>query len=105
MSIFDFPEPLAFEWDKGNKERIWGKHKISAEECEEAIRVDKIFIQPDGAHSSKEMRFICISQTKDFKFLFIVFTIRNNLVRIISARNMHKKEQQFYEKKINLTKI
>lgn len=98
MDIIDLSQPLEFEWDDANKSKIWLKHKISAEQCEEAFATEQIFSQPDELHSHKENRYILISKIKQPKFLFIVFTIRKNKVRVISARNMHKKEQNFYEK-------
>lgn len=98
MNILDLPEPLEFEWDEANKKKIWAKHKVSAEECEEAFAGQEVFSQPDKLHSQKENRYILISKTKKLRFLFIVFTLRKNKVRVISARNMHKKEQSFYEK-------
>ena len=95
------PEPLEFEWDKANKEKIWLKHKVSAEECEEAFAIEQIFRQPDELHSDKESRYILIGKTKKLRFLFIVYTIMKNKVRVISARDMHRKEQDFYEEEAN----
>jgi len=99
MDIVDLPEPLEFEWDEANKIKIWLKHKISAEECEEAFSNEQIFRQADELHSIQENRYILISNTKKLRILFIVYTLRKNKVRVISARSMHKKEQSFYEKK------
>ena len=98
MDIVDLPEPLEFEWDEANKNKIWLKHKVSAEECEEAFAAEYLFRQPDNLHSNKESRHILISRTKKLKYLFIVFTVRKNKVRIVSARHMHKREIKFYEK-------
>lgn len=98
MDILDLPEPVEFEWDEANKKKIWLKHKVSAEECEEAFAGQEVFSQPDELHSQKENRYILINKTKKSRFLFIVFALRKNKVRVISARSMHKKEQNFYEK-------
>ncbi len=98
MDIVDLPEPLEFEWDEANKNKIWLKHKLSAEECEEAFSTEQIFRQADELHSDKENRYILIGNTKKSKKIFIIYTLRKNKVRVISARNMHKKEQNFYEK-------
>ena len=92
------PQPLEFEWDEANKKKIWLKHKVSVEECEEAFTTEYVFRQPDDLHSHKENRYILISKTKKSRFLFIVYTVRKNKVRVVSARSMHKKEQSFYEK-------
>ena len=94
----DLPKPLEFEWDEANKKKIWLKHKVSAEECEEAFATEHVFRQPDDLHSDKENRHILISKTRKVRFLFIVYTLRTNKARVVSARGMHKKEQNYYEK-------
>ena len=98
MDIVDLSRPLEFEWDEANKNKIWLKHKVSTGECEEAFSTEYLFKQPDELHSHKESRHILISKTKKARFLFIVYTLRKNKVRVVSARGMHKKEQDFYEK-------
>lgn len=103
--IVDLPEPLEFEWDEANKNKIVAKHKLTAAECEEAFANEYIFSQPDILHSKKEERYILISKTNKQKHLFIVYTLRKNKIRVISARSMHKKEQLFYEKEARIAKI
>lgn len=105
MPIFELFDPLAFEWDKGNREKNWTKHGVTTEECEEAFQDEYVFTQPDRLHAGAEERYILIGRTKNSRHLFIAFTIRNNCVRIISARNMHRKEILFYEKEARLAKI
>lgn len=92
------PQPLEFEWNEANKNKIWLKHKVSTEECEEAFSTEYLFRQSDDLHSHKESRHILISKTKKSRFLFIVYTLRKNKVRVVSARDMHKRELDFYEK-------
>jgi uncharacterized protein len=104
-NILDLPEPLEFEWDEPNKNKIWLKHKVSTEECEEAFLTEYVFTQPDALHSVSEERNILISKTKKGRILFIVYTLRKNKVRVVSARDMHKKEQIFYEKEADSSKI
>jgi uncharacterized DUF497 family protein len=96
--VIDIPEPIEFEWDAANKEKIWLKHRVSVEECEEAFMANLVFTQPDELHSGPEDRYILISKTKKDRYLFIVYTLRKHKVRVISARSMHKKEIAFYEK-------
>ena len=104
-NIVDIPQPVVFDWDEANKNKIWFKHKISTEECEEAFAAKYIFSQPDELHSGTEERNILISKTKKARVLFIVYTLRKNKVRVVSARDMHKREQSFYEKETRSTKI
>jgi hypothetical protein len=92
--IKDIPE---FEWDKGNKDKNWKKHHVKNEESEEAFFDEKKKILKDALHSGKETRYILLGKTKKKKILFIVFTIRNVKIRIISARNLNKKEVNLYE--------
>lgn len=93
-----FKNPLAFEWDEGNKDKNFVKHKVTNEECEEIFFDPKKKIAEDIFHSGKEQRNIVIGKTKLGRYLFLVFTIRNNKVRIISARDLSKKERFLYEK-------
>lgn len=92
-------EPHEFEWDKGNKDKNWLKHKVKNEECEEIFFDKKKKILKDVLHSGKEKRFIILGKTKKERLLFVVFTIRNKKVRVISARDVNKKEVILYEEK------
>lgn len=87
-----------FQWDKGNIDKNLLKHGISDQECEEVFFDHNKRILKDILHSGKEDRYILLGQTKLGRLLFIVFTIRNNKIRIISARNLNKKEKHLYEK-------
>ncbi len=92
------PSPIAFEWDQFNQKKIWMKHKVSLEECEEAFFDPAKKIFQDVLHSSTEPRHILLGKTKKQKILFIVFTLRKNRLRIISSRPLNKKEKPLYEK-------
>lgn len=105
IHYIEIPDPIAFEWDTGNREKNWVKHRVTSEECEEAFQSNDSFIQPDRLHTGLEDRYILIGRTRKLRYLFVAFTIRNNCVRVISARNMHKKEAVFYEEETRLAKI
>ena len=88
-----------FEWDPGNRAKC-EKHGLS-------VSVKSLFsrplaILPDAAHSEGERRFLAIGRTENRRGVFIVFTLRRKddevLIRPISARYMHKKEIEAYEK-------
>lgn len=87
-----------FDWDDGNAEKNWTKHNVTPEECEGAFNDNFLLILPDKIHSQKETRYHALGKTINNKFLFIAFTVRNNQIRIISARNMNKKERKIYDK-------
>jgi len=87
-----------FEWDKWNTDKIRDKHKVEYFECEEVFFDDGKVILKDVLHSGNEERYILIGKTKKDKLLFIVFTIRNEKIRVVSARPTNKKEARLYEK-------
>ncbi|OGI94651.1 hypothetical protein A3A03_01270 [Candidatus Nomurabacteria bacterium RIFCSPLOWO2_01_FULL_40_18] len=91
-------EVSGFEWDAGNREKNLVKHNVTNEECEESFFDQKKIIMKDVPHSESEERYTLIGQTKQKRLLHIVFTVRNNRVRIISARNLNKKHYRLYEK-------
>jgi len=92
------PKVLVFEWDKWNLDKSYEKHSISPKETEDIFISEELFVLPDIKHSQKEKRFIALGRTQDGKNLFVIFTLRNKKIRIISARKMHKKEVEKYEK-------
>jgi uncharacterized protein len=91
---------LEFDWDEGNREKC-EKHGLSIREIESLFQ-SPLSVFPDPEHSSKEERFIGIGKTDEDRSVFIVFTLRRRdeavLIRPISARYMHKKEIDHYEK-------
>ena len=83
---------IGFEWDKDNTEKNWRKHRVSASECEEIFLNHPLVLANDIKHSEKENRFYALGQTNGGRKLFIVFTIRLNLIRVISARDEPKRK-------------
>lgn len=92
------PEPITFNWDKGNTEKNEKKHGISVKEIEQAFNNDPKIVFSDESHSLKEKRYGMYGITNKNIRLSIVFTIRNERVRVITARQMSKKERRAYEK-------
>lgn len=92
------PEPITFEWDKGNREKNEKKHDVFAKEIEQAFDNDPKIIFSDELHSLKEKRYGMYGITSEHKQLSIVFTIRKEKIRVITARVMSKKERRAYEK-------
>ena len=97
----ELPEELAqctgFQWDAGNVDKSWDRHRVSPGECEEVIFQRPVLIAPDRAHSQKEPRYAALGQTAGGRRLTIVFTIRGTLIRVISARAMSRRERRVYE--------
>jgi uncharacterized protein len=95
-----FPDPLEFEWDDGNKDKNWLKHGVRQAEAEEVFFDVHKKLAKDVLHSTtNEARYILLGVTKGKRLLFIVFTLRGDKVRVISARDAHKKERPLYETK------
>ena len=74
----------------------WSKHRVSMSECEEIFFNQPLIVADDEKHSGDEKRFYALGKTDRGKRLFIVFTLRDNKIRIISARGMSKKERSIY---------
>lgn len=90
------PEPINFEWDEGNWDKNL-KHKVYANEAEEIFFNEPIVLLPDKKHStSEEARFHALGKTNKGRKLLIVFTIKEDKIRIISARDMDNKERLRY---------
>lgn len=86
-----------FQWDKGNIEKN-KKHNVEDKEAEEAFLDDGKVILKDELHSTGlEERFIILGKTKRNRLLYVVFTQRDDKLRIISARDINKKEVYLYE--------
>jgi uncharacterized DUF497 family protein len=90
-------ECTGFEWDEGNLLKNWEKHRVSASECEQVFFNRPLVTLPDRAHSQVEPRFYALGQTDAARYLFIVFTVRNDLIRVISARDMRRRERKVFE--------
>jgi len=95
------PEMLAkctgFEWDKYNSEKIKKKHDVISFECEQVFFNLPVIAGDDEKHSETENRFYVLGQTDSGRLLFLVFTVRKDKLRVISARDMNKKERRVYQ--------
>ncbi len=85
-----------FDWDVGNKEKNL-KHGVYASECEQVFFNEPLVILDDPKHSAAEDRFAAFGQTDLGRTLVVVYTPRGTLIRIISARDMNRRERDFYE--------
>ncbi|MBN2078043.1 MAG: BrnT family toxin [Spirochaetes bacterium] len=97
MEELDFSNLTGFDWDDGNLNKNWDMHRVSSGECEEVFFNEPFFTYCDERHSGKENRFFLLGETGEKRPLFVVFTIRKSLIRVISARDMSRKERNVYE--------
>jgi len=86
-----------FDWDEGNLVKNWERHRVSASECEQIFFNRPLVTSSDPRHSAEEVRFFALGHTDGGRLLFVVFTVRKQRIRVISARNMSRKERKVYE--------
>lgn len=91
------PVPLFFDWDEGNLEKNWKTHEVHFQECEQVFSNEPIKVFQDKSHSKIEERFLAYGQTNSKRKLAVVFTVRQEKIRVISARDQNKKERRLYE--------
>lgn len=89
-----------FDWDKGNIKKNWERHRVSHIECEEVFFNQPCVVKADEPDSRAEDRYYVLGKTDNGHLLFVVFTIRHNKIRVISARDMNKKERRLYNEQI-----
>lgn len=88
-----------FDWDSGNAEKNWLRHRVLRNECEDVFFNPRVVVN-DIKHSKQETRYLVLGITNLGRLLFLTVTIRGKKIRIISARDMHKKERLKYEREI-----
>jgi uncharacterized DUF497 family protein len=94
----DLSECVGFQWDEGNSQKNWDKHRVTGSECEQVFFNQPLLVKDDVSHSKTESRYYALGRTDANRQLFLVFTVRENLVRVISARDMGRRERKVYEK-------
>jgi len=98
--VADHDDPLGqctgFEWDDANVEKNWDRHQVTPEEAEDVFFNEPLVVQGDVRHSHREKRYHALGQTGLGRPLFVAFTIRRDLIRVISVRDMTRREQNFY---------
>jgi len=92
-----FSEPKGFDWDEGNIKKNWEKHKVTYLECEEVFFNEPTVVEQNKTHALTEERYYVLGETNAGRLLFVVFTMRGDKIRVISARDMNKKERRYYK--------
>jgi uncharacterized DUF497 family protein len=87
----------SFDWDEGNLLKNWEKHRVAPSECEQVFFNQPFTVASDDIHSTTESRLYALGRTDQGRFLFLVITIRGESIRVISARDMNKRERKVYE--------
>jgi len=97
MIAFDGIE--GFEWDDGNSRKSADKHGVTQAEAEQVFFNEPLLVTADARHSTSESRFHSLGRTDADRLLHVTFTLRQEgtRLRVISARDMHRKERARYE--------
>jgi uncharacterized DUF497 family protein len=82
-----------------SKTRLTQKHGVSMAEAEQVFFNTPLLVLEDIKHNRRELRFHALGKTNRVRLLHITFTLHreNERVRVISARDMHRKERTIYE--------
>lgn len=99
MDLDQLSACTGFEWDEGNSEKNWAKHRVARSECEQVFFNLPFVVADDQKHSQDDPRYYALGQTDRGRKLFVVFTIRSNFIRVISARDMNRNEKRIYDEK------
>ena len=90
---------VGFDWDAGNERKSVEKHVVSRFEAEQVFFDEPLLVLEDVKHSDVEARYHALGKADSGRLLHITFTLRESdtLIRVISARDMHRKERKVYE--------
>jgi uncharacterized DUF497 family protein len=106
VSVRRSKDPLesctGFDWDEANMRKNWDLHQVTPEEAEDIFFNDPLIVRSDEQKSRREKRYWAVGQTSTGRRLFAAFTVRRNLIRVISVRDQNRRESEFctrYEEK------
>jgi len=97
--MINWKQITGFDWDAGNERKSIDKHEVSRFEAEQVFFNYPLLVLADQKHSQNEARYHALGMSDDARLLHITFTLRSDdtLIRVISARDMHRKERNTYE--------
>jgi uncharacterized protein len=91
---------MSFEWNPAKAEINLAKHGVSFDEAQVAFDDPLYLVFPDPAHSVGEQRFLLLGESKPGRLLLVAYTERQNVTRLISAREATKRERRMYESEL-----
>ena len=97
--MIDWSRIEGFDWDEGNSRKSVDKHGVGQTEAEQVFLNEPLLVVEDWQHGGQEIRFHALGRTDARRLLHVTFTLRraSSLIRVISARPMHRKERAVYE--------
>ena len=93
----DLAQCRGFQWDEGNTEKNWVQHQVSQGEAEPVFFNRPLMVVAGEQRAEFTRRYYALGHTDASRLLFMVFTIRDDLIRVISARPMSRRERRVYE--------
>jgi uncharacterized DUF497 family protein len=96
MNILYTLQDVAFEWDSKKAIANFRKHKIKFELAAEAF-FDPFVCYLDEQIVGSELRERLVGLTTTWQLLLVVYVMRGDVIRIISARMVTKVEREIYE--------
>ena len=100
MNIYALRGVIGFDWNEANIKHI-AEHDVTPEEAEEVFSDEDNVLDEDIEHSIVEKRFLIIGKTEKARLLYQIFTKWGDKIRVISSRDINKKEVHLYEKKVS----
>lgn len=98
MGIDPLENCIGFDWDESNALKNWERHRVTPEEAEDVFFHEPLVVRSDVRHSRDEKRYYALGQTAGGRRLFVAFTVRGKLIRVISVREMNRNETETYER-------
>lgn len=87
---------MNFEYDPRKAQTNWVKHGVSFAEAE-FVFFDPLAIHDIDPDSLVEERFIALGMSNSGVLLVVVYTMRGDIFRLISARRATRREAKVYE--------
>jgi uncharacterized DUF497 family protein len=87
-----------FDWDEANVQKNWDRHRVTPEEAEDVFFHEPLIVRSDVRHARSEKRYYALGQASSGRYLFVSFTIRRKEIRVISVRDMNRREKDAYGK-------
>jgi len=99
QTMLNLEHITGFDWDDGNARKNDDKHGVSMAQAEQVFFNVPLLLLGDARHSQQELRYHALGRSDEGRLLHLTFTLRGagSLIRVISARDMHRKERAFYE--------
>ena len=98
MAVDPLEDCIGFDWDEANTLKNWELHRVAPGEAEDVFFLEPLVVRSYVRHSKAEKRWYALGQTSTGRRLFVAFTIRRKLIRVISVRDMNRNESRIYSR-------